>query len=394
MPTDPSPADLSALRIPRDRRAPRGGRTTGRWIAIGIGIAAALGWFGLRGTKLPKLPGRSAAARVETTRVVSVSPTDADQVLTATGYVVARMKADISSRIVGRLAELNVEEGMKVRRGHVIARLEDADYRAALEEARAVAAEADLAAARLARLVSEKIASAAELDAAVARRDSARARVSLAEANLENTIVRAPFDGVVLTKKAKVGETVAPGGFSAGGSTGSSSAIATIADFRTLEVEADVTEANIGRIEAGQPAEIAVDAVPDRRFRARLDRIVPTADRQKATVQVKVRFEETDRRLLPEMQATVKFLKSGSTAAPAPPKVLVPASAVETTPEGTKRVRLLVDGNLASRTVETKEAGDGKVEVTTGLSGGEELVLTGAAGLPDGAPATTAAAPK
>jgi len=385
MQTDSPPAstppkhDLASLRIRREDPDSRGRGVGGALLltVVIVAVALALGYGFLR------LRPRFESVNVETTRVTAVSPTDSDQILTATGYVVARVKADVSSRIVGRLAELNVEEGTRVKRGAILARLEDADYRAAVAEARAVSAEAEQQRARLEKLVAAKIASQADLDAQIARAGSAKARVDLAEANLENTIIRAPFAGVVLTKKAKVGETVSPGGFSGSGSSSSSSAIVTLADFSTLEVEADVAEANIGRVAAGQPSEIAVEAISDRHFKGRLDRVVPTADRQKATVQVKVRFDDTDKRLLPEMQATVRFLKTGSTAIPAPPKILIPASAVETRSDG-DRVRLIEDGALSTRRIESIPGENGRVEVTKGLVGGEELVLSGAGGHSDG----------
>ena len=240
--------------------------------------------------------------------------------ISANGYVVARTKASVSAKIPGRLEYLGVREGSNVKRGEVIARIESADYQAALGAARAdvaqieaqlVQARRDLERAKL--LEQQKVISSVEAENAVTKVDvtmaqlnASRARTKLAEVNLENTRVRAPFDGTVLRKDAEVGEIVAPA--SAGGGL-TRTAIVTMADLATLEVEVDVNEAYIARVRGGQASRITLDAYPDTSFVGQVRQVVPTADRDKATVQVKVSILDRDPRILPEMGAKVVFLK-------------------------------------------------------------------------------------
>jgi HlyD family secretion protein len=337
--------------------------------------------------------------------------------VTANGYVVARTKASVSAKVAGRLAYLGVSEGSVVRANEIIARLENADYQASVTQA-----EANLAAARASLLEAQsdrdqlrreaqrqrdvraqnpQLVSPQELDlaesratqgdaraqAAQARLEAADAALRLAQVNLENTVIRAPFSGTVLRKEAEVGEVVAPsvgGGLTRG-------AVVTMADLSTLEVEVDVNEAYIARIRGGQPARITLDAYPDTSFRGAVRQVVPTADRQRATVQVKVAIRDRDSRILPEMGARVDFLEPDTvrpgTAAPAP-VLRVPAAAVRD--EGGESVVYIVrDGRLVRRPISAGPVSGGMREVRSGLSGGE-LLLTGGVERPaDGMRVTT-----
>ena len=327
--------------------------------------------------------------------------------VTANGYVVARTRASVSSKVTGRLAYLGVTEGSYVQRGRVIARLENSDYEAqvaqaeanvASSRARLVEAEADRnqadrevrrlreIRARNAQLISPQEVDAVETRAAgaEARVRSAAAGVTAAQAalryarvNLENTEIRAPFTGTVLRKEAEVGEVVAPsvgGGLTRG-------AVVTMADLTTLEVDVDVNEAYIARITTGQAARITLDAYPDTSFAGRVRQVVPTADRQRATVQVKVSIVDRDPRILPEMGARVDFLEPEARLASGPvtasaPRIRVPVVAVRET-GGQSVVWLVRDGRLESRTVQAGPASGGFREIRSGLSGGELLLVGG-----------------
>ena len=251
-----------------------------------------------------------------------MAPSAGTPILTASGYVVARRQAVVSAKIQGRLEELRVEEGSEVKKGEVLARLESFDYDAAVDRARAAVqrAEADLAEQERLLRVAEKLAAeqilaedereAAESRVRIARAQLAQQQADLAfvEAQLQNTVIRAPFAGVVVKKMAEVGESVAPIPPGVNIST-SSGAIVALADLETLEVEADVAEANVAKIGNGQPAEVTVEAIPDRRYQAVLRQVIPTADRTKATVMVKVTILDKDENLKPEMSAKVTFLE-------------------------------------------------------------------------------------
>ena len=330
-------------------------------------------------------------------------------VVTANGYVVARTRAAVSAKVTGRLASLTVDGGTEVKRGEVIARLENGDYAAAVaqQEANLAVTEAELIEAASARdqsrrdyqrvkeirasnpnLVSaqdEETArstmdqAAARANAAGSRVEAAKASLRFAEVNLENTYIRAPFSGTVLRKEAEVGEVVAPsvgGGLTRG-------AVVTMADLTTLEVEVDVNEAYIGRVEHDQDARITLDAYPDTSFRGRVRQVVPTADRQRATVQVKVSILDRDPRILPEMGARVDFVAApaGSTTdgSPGPaasaPSFRLPASAVRDQ-DGTTVVWLIREGRLEPRPVEAGPVSADYREIRRGLTGGE-LVLSG-----------------
>jgi RND family efflux transporter MFP subunit len=398
--------DLAKLRIDRDP-PPEVRRAFGRTVVIAAVavVLLASAWVYAR--------SRSVAL-VETIVATPVSSGgsagggSAATSVTANGYVVARVRAAVSAKVAGRLASLTVDGGSKVRRGDVIARLENADYAAAVAEARAnlASARAQLSEAgterdqsaresrRVAQIHGEhpELVSAQEAeiarsraDQAEARTNSAQARVEAADAalryaqaTLENTYIRAPFTGTVLRKEAEVGEVVAPsvgGGLTRG-------AVVTMADLASLEVEVDVNEAYIGRVRHRQPARITLDAYPDTSFRGEVRQVVPTADRQRATVQVKVSIVDRDPRILPEMGARVDFLVADSGAAAAPmtgpvaSRFRLPASAVHDA--GGRSVLWLVrEGRLQAREVEAGPVSGGFREITRGLSGGERVVTGG-----------------
>lgn len=331
--------------------------------------------------------------------------------VTANGYVVARTRASVSAKVAGRLAQLDVSEGSFVREGMIIARLENADYEAQVLEAEAniasaqaqrIEAEAqqtqlDREAQRLRDIRAQNVELVATQDleaaessaaqararvrAAVARVEAAEAGLRFAQASLDNTIIRAPFTGTVLRKEAEVGEVVAP---SVGGSL-TRGAVVTMADLTTLEVEVDVNEAYIARIAHDQPARIMLDAYPDTSFAGRVRQVVPTADRQRATVQVKVSIVDSDRRILPEMGARVDFLEperpaddaaaQGAASAPAT-RFRVPAAAVRQH-EGRTVVWLVREDRLEPRAVDAGPVSGGYREIRSGLSGGEIIVVGG-----------------
>ncbi len=345
-----------------------------------------------------------SAPEVETTTASvtrDVQPSAGTPVLTASGYVVARRKAVVSAKIQGRLAELRVEEGSVVRDGEVIARLESMDYEAAVARARAAVqrAEADLAEnqrqLRLADdLARQRVLAADQRDAAASRvriaeaaLAQAKADLAFSEAQLQNTVIRAPFSGVVLKKMAEVGESVAPIPPGVNLST-SSGAIVALADLATLEVEADVAEANVAKVGKGQPAEVTVEALPDKRFAGVLRQVIPTADRTKATVMVKVTILQKDKDLKPEMSAKVTFLepeRQPNPGAAQGPVVLVPREAVAN--RGGRQVVFLVrEGKKAvARPVVLGTERNGQFVVRDGLSGGEILVARPSDDLKDGA---------
>ena len=398
-----APADLSKLRIDRNPPSPPERKALARNVTLFVVALVVVGvtMVVLRARSVPTVQVVTVTASATGAGGGSGGATS----VTANGYVVARTKASVSAKTAGRLAFLGVSEGSYVRRGEVIARLENADFEAAESQADAnIAAsdaslieaqaeldqlkrdeqrlrdmraqnanlvspqELDLAASRVAQ-------SQARFNAGVARKRAAEAALRLARANSENTIIRAPFTGTVLRKDAEVGEVVAPsvgGGLTRG-------AVVTMADLATLEVEVDVNEAYISRVKNGRPARITLDAYPDTSFRGSVRQVVPTADRQRATVQVKVSIIDRDPRILPEMGAKVDFLEpdTGTVAAsPARPVLRVPATAVKTD-AGASVVWVVRDGKLVRRPVQTGPVSAGFLEVRSGLNGGEQLLVGG-----------------
>jgi HlyD family secretion protein len=387
--------ELASLRIDRDKPA----RSSWRWpMLLLIPVLLALG-------VLYALRARDAlgAVEVETASATLSSGGSAaaagSPVLAASGYLVARRKAVVSAKIQGRLSELRVEEGSRVREGQLIARLESSDYEAQVRRAAANVerAQADLAEAeRQARvatgLTNEKVMAQDSLDAAVSRVriaqagvGQARADLGFAQAQLANTRILAPFTGTVVKKMAEVGESVAPIPPGVNLST-SSGAIVALADLDTLETEVDVSESNVARLVPDQPAEVTVEAFPDRKYRAVLRQVIPTADRTKATVQVKVTLLDKDPQLRPEMSAKVQFLEPRSQGAPAAvsaPVVTAPAGAIVQR-DGKPVVFEVAAGHARQRGVVPGPERQGQVVVREGLTGTETLVVRPPETLRDG----------
>ena len=389
-------ADLAALRINRspDPTAGPSPRRARRWLAIGLPaammvVAAAVVLAG--GALSPALP-------VHLTPATMVSPVQAGAVLVASGYVVAQRKAAVASKGTGRLVYLGVVEGDRVRAGQVIARIEDADVKAQLAQAqanvqlsRAELHDAERSLARERLLGDSGFSSQASFDAAEARYQRVKAGIAAAEAAvdaaqvaLENTVIRAPFDGTVLTKNADVGEVVAP----LAASAFSKSAVVTVADLRSLQVEADVAESNLEAISPDQPCEIVLDAYPDVRYPGVVAKIVPTADRAKATVQVKVAFRSYDARVLPEMSAKVHFLPRPSrVAVDTQPVLVVPGTAV-TERNGRSVVFVVERGRAVEVPVVAGRKVGSSVAIREGLRPGLQVVDSVSARLRGGAKVT------
>jgi RND family efflux transporter MFP subunit len=414
--------ELASLRLDAEPAPSR----KGLWLALTAVVLLIAG-----GAMAWRARTAFAATEVETTQA-SLEQTGGgaagSPVLTASGYVVARRKAVVSAKIQGRLAELHVEEGSRVRDNQILARLESDDYEAQVTRSRAQVrqteaqiaaaeasirrAEADLAEARRQvgvneRLTREEILPQDTLDAsrsrvavleaaigqaradgqrAAAAQQQAQADLRFAEAQLQNTVIRAPFAGTVVKKMAEVGESVAPIPPGVNLST-SSGAVVALADLDTLEVEVDVAEANVAKLVSGQGAEVTVEAFPEKRYRAELRQVIPTADRTKATVMVKVTILDKDPNLKPEMSAKATFIEpataAGGADVPARATVLVPQNAVVTR-EGKAHVFEVVDGTAKLLPMTTGMTRPKGVVVTEGLVGSETLVANPPEGLKDG----------
>jgi HlyD family secretion protein len=387
---DNATPDLSKLRIDRSV-APVVRRRRRKWIWLGVlGVLALAGgaWFAMQ----PRV------ATVQTTPVVTAYPSQQFVVLNSTGYVVAQRKAAIASKATGRLEWLGVAEGSRVKAGEVIAKLDNRDVaaqsqsadanvraaRAALDQALAEQRDAQAQHKRNIDLAAKGFVSQSATDTSKARADravagvaNARAAVGAAEANARNaqvavdyTLIRAPFDGVILSKSANVGDMVTP--FSS--ATDSKGAVVSMADMSTLEVEADVSESSLAKIKVGMPAEITLDALPNDRFRGRISRMVPTVDRAKATVMTKVKFDDIDPRVLPEMSAKVSFLSQDVTPEQQKPLVAVTSDAFAQR-DGRTVVFVIRDGKAVAIPV-TPGAKIGELTAVTGdIKSGERAVL-------------------
>jgi RND family efflux transporter MFP subunit len=389
---------LDSLHI--DRESEDAGRRRRRrwpWVVGALVVLAGL----LVVLTRPPVVTTEPAGRAET---VDSGPVP---VLNASGYVVARRQATVSSKVTGRVAEVQVEEGLEVTQGQVLARLDDSDVKrslalaeARLEQAkRAVAeTEAQLELARrdydrVEKLATDQVRSQADLDAARAQRDSLDAALAVArqevvvagravaveQQNLENTVIRAPFAGVAISKNAQPGEMISP--VSAGGGF-TRTGITTVVDMSSLEIEVDVNESYIHRVSAGQAVEARLNAYPDWKIPAHVITTIPAADRDRATVRVRIAFDRLDPRLLPDMGVKVAFLGAPG-AEGAPEYAEVPAAAVRS--EGAaKVVYVAVDGKLSRRVVETGRERDGRVEILSGVAPDEAVVVAGPARLADG----------
>jgi RND family efflux transporter MFP subunit len=374
--------DLSALRIDRSKRMSDRPRRR-RWLYLLWIIVPALLILGY--LQLKQKVTSATSVQVATARMLT-GP-DAEASLVATGYVVAQRKAEVASKGTGRLVFLGFEEGDRVQKGDTIAQLDNADIKAelALARARLEAARVDTLGTgrtyrRQQKLFKDGAITDVDLEAAevayknaLAALEAARASVRVAEVNVDNTYIRAPFDGTVLTKNADVGEIVAP--FAS--SSSSKGSVVTLADMGSLEVEADVSESNITKVSVGQRCEIILDAYPDVRYAGHVKKIVPTADRARATVLTKVAFDNKDDRVLPEMSARVNFYLNADTAAAGQAKeaLVVPKEAV--TRRNGQELVFRVEGDKVTAVPVTigRQLG-GSTEILSGLNAGEQVVLS------------------
>jgi RND family efflux transporter MFP subunit len=406
-----SSTDLSGLRIARESRGPARIKP-GRAMRLGLIALAAV----VTAVAVLVVLGRERALEVRTATAVLRGGAGGAGGLTANGYVVARTKASVSSKVPGRLAFLGVEEGDRTTAGAVIARLEAAEYEAIARQAssevlaseanqleavaevtRATRALARATSLRADSLISEQAVedaatavevAEARLRVASARTNAARQGHAAALAALDNTVIRAPFSGTILRKDAEVGEVVAPAVAGGGLTRG---AVVTMADLSTLEVEVDVNEAYIANIRPNQSADVVLDAYPGQNFAGHVRQIVPTADRQKATILVRVAIDSKDVRIVPEMGARVIFREAEDTpdGASIPARVYVPAAAVRES-GGLTAVWLVVDGRARRQDIDAGPVMGEEREVRRGLAGGEVVILDAPDGITDGARLKTA----
>ena len=369
-----STPDLASLRIRREPERtgrPKGLLFVGALLVVAAGAAA---YF---------FAGRSFRPKtVEAVTASLLTEGQASTLLTATGYIEAERKADLSPKITSRITELNVTEGSRVRKDDVVARLDHTDLDAQLAEKQAAWVNARAELDRQRSLNAEGLAPKSALDAAVASEATSRAAVRYVRALLDYTVIRAPFAGVVTAKRAFVGEAVSPFGSSPSGG-GSGGAIVTLVEFTSLYVGADVNEANLSKLGPKQPAEISLDAVPDKTYHGYLRQIVPAADRQKATVRVKVAFLDADDKILPDLSARVSFTAEPTQGKTGRTRVLVPTSAVRTV-EGRTGVFRIVEGRAKFQPIRTGPETQGQIEVLEGLAGGERLISSSPGEIRDG----------
>jgi len=397
--------DLAALRIPREERGGGQGKPV-LWVVIVVGILALAGAGYYWSTRLQAASVKVVAA----TEKASGAPA-AGAVLNASGYVTARRRATVSSKVTGKVMDVLIEEGHPVKEGQILAHLDDAQARAGLNlaesqlaaarrgmaEDQAKLAQAELNLQRREQLLKEQVVGKAEVDDARAVVDSTKARiaysqqqiavsesqVNLQKTNLADMVVRAPFSGIVVSKDAQPGEMISP--VSAGGGF-TRTGIGTIVDMSSLEIEVDVNETYINRVMPNMKVDAVLDAYQDWHIPAHVITTIPTADRQKATVRVRIAFEQMDPRILPDMGVKVSFLRdepAPGQGAQTTPRVLVPKAALRSA-EGRKIVFVLKQDRVERRAVSVGlEQGD-QVEVLSGVTAGERVVVDGPQTLKDG----------
>jgi HlyD family secretion protein len=396
--------DLAALRIPQEERG--GGRGRLGLIGGSVIVLAVLGggaWYWSANLQ-------AATVKVASANVKAGGPSAAGAILNASGYVIARRRATVSSKVTGKVMDVLIEEGHAVKAGQVVAHLDDSQARAALAFAEAQLASAKKSAAedearltqaeltlkRREQLLKEGVVGKAEMDQAVADVDALKARIAYAQqqvgvaesqvalqkTNLDDTVVRAPFSGVVISKDAQPGEMISP--VSAGGGF-TRTGIGTIVDMASLEIEVDVSETYINLVKDGQKVEAVLDAYPDWLIPAHVITVIPSADRQKATVKVRIAFDQLDPRILPDMGVKVSFLADAPAAGQPPPapRVIVPKTAVRSA-DGRSIVFVFKDGRVERRAVKVGLANGDQVELVSGVSAGERVVVDGPTTLKDG----------
>ena len=360
--------DLASLRIRREPERPR------RPVLLLLGGAVLV--FAIGAGAFAWMSSSLRAPVVEKTNAALITEGQALTVLSASGYVEAETKADLSPKITSRITELRVTEGTRVNKGDIIARLDHQDLDAQLAEAQASFAQAAADLVRQQNLFQQQLAPKSTLDAAVATEAATRARVDYIKALQDYTVLRAPFDGVVVAKRAHVGEAVSPFGSPGQGST-NGGAIVTLVDFSTLYVGTDVNESNLARLGSKQPAEIILEAYPDRVYKGYLKQVIPSADRQKGTVKVKVAFLDPDERILPDLSARVSFTSAPTAGQSARTRVEVPKSALALN-DGRTGVFLIKEDRVVFQPVVVGRQSEATAEIKEGLLGGEALVANAA----------------
>lgn len=398
--------ELASLRIDRSRKSGSWGAIVGLLLLV-VALAGAGG--GVAWWMLGDRFERTLAVKTDTVRVMTMG--QASRVLTATGYLESRTQAAVGAKAPGRIARMMVEEGDRVEAGDLLAELEHSDLDAMLasRKVEVLQRQAELAEARNMLVLAERNnareklnfsrkagtqaaldAAEAELNTALARVDamsaaleSAKARVREAEESIQNMRVYAPFAGTVISKEAELGETIMPGGMGLASGRGS---VATLADLTHLEVDTDVKEDYLGHLRRGQPAEIAVDAVPDRRYRGRLREIIPMGDRTRGIVKVKVEVLDPDERLFPELSATVHFLPIEDEPSAGEPVRAAFVAETALVNEGEQTfVWRVVEGRATRVAVVTAgPSRDGLLAVESGLTGGETVIVNPPAALEEG----------
>ena len=382
MPQDRPDSDLSSLRIDKDKKFDDAPRSKIWLILIWIAVIAVvvIAYFLLKKKVAP-----ATSVKVGTAELLTGSAAQAD--LVATGYVVAQRKAEVASKGTGRLVYLGFDEGDVVKKSQVIASLDNEDMKANLEQAQANLQQAvvDTLDSRrnferqkglfdrgaIPRSLLED--SETKYQGSLARHSAAKAALRAADVALENTYIRAPFDGTILTKNADIGDIVAPFASSAS----SKGSVVTLADMTSLEVEADVSESYIYKVSVGQRCEIILDAYPNETYPAKVKKIVPTADRSRATVLTKVSFDKIDDKVLPEMSARVNFFMSNEMQPDSPNQgaLVIPKEAITTRDD--KKVVFVIEGEIVRMRDVTigRELGN-VMEITQGVSRGDRVVLS------------------
>jgi RND family efflux transporter MFP subunit len=394
--------DIAKLKIEKSEKIVKPGRRRKKplFIAAVVLLILAAGGLYYGGILVPTVT-------VDVTTVSQFYPSQSISLLNASGYIVAQRKAAVASKVTGRLVALMVEEGSKIKEGDVIARMENIDVsairdqaaanlntaRATLEQARVEQDNAQKEYGRYKQLVAKEYVSRSDYEAVETRYRRAaegvkaaeavvhagEAALKNAEAGLDYTLIRAPFDAVVLTKNADLGDIVTP----IGAAANAKAAVVTIADMDSLQVEVDVSETSITTIRIGQPCDIQLDALPDMRFRGEVYAIVPTVDRSKATVLVKVRFLDKDRRMLPDMSAKVSFLPRR--LAPDELKPRLAAGRAALTDRNGVQFAYLLEGNQVRETpVRVGKTFGDMVEILSGLKAGDRVVVKPPKELKDG----------